>query len=221
MKTVWKWTKVLLKQATTLAGALLLTLALFMVLPIMQVISQAAVADTMLLPVDTALPPPPPPVVEEQTEEQPQEEQERPPELTETAPPLDLAQLEMSLESSFSGDYAIADFGIKLTAVVTETKQVEELFSVADLDQKPRAIYQPGPALNNQLRQKAPGTVNVLFVVDEHGKVENMTVQTSSDKSFEAAALSAVKQWKFEPGRRNGQAVRFRMRVPITFPKDR
>jgi protein TonB len=61
----------------------------------------------------------------------------------------------------------------------------------------------------------------VLFVVDEHGKVENMTVQSSSDKSFEGAALSAVKQWKFEPGRRNGQAVRFRMRVPITFPKER
>jgi protein TonB len=36
---------------------------------------------------------------------------------------------------------------------------------------------------------------------------------------FEAPALKAVKQWKFEPGKKNGKAVRFRMRVPITFPK--
>jgi protein TonB len=31
--------------------------------------------------------------------------------------------------------------------------------------------------------------------------------------------MKAVKQWKFEPGKRKGQAVRFRMRVPITFPE--
>ncbi len=35
----------------------------------------------------------------------------------------------------------------------------------------------------------------------------------------DSAALTAVKQWKFEPGKRNGKAVRFRMRVPISFPK--
>jgi len=43
-------------------------------------------------------------------------------------------------------------------------------------------------------------------------------VQSSPDPVFERPALTAVKQWKFEPGKRGGQAVRFRMRVPITFP---
>jgi protein TonB len=49
--------------------------------------------------------------------------------------------------------------------------------------------------------------------------VENPLVQSSSNPAFEAPALAAVKQWKFEPGKRNGEPVRFRMRVPITFPK--
>jgi protein TonB len=44
-------------------------------------------------------------------------------------------------------------------------------------------------------------------------------VQSSSDPVFEAPSLAAVKQWKFEPGKRNGKPVRFRMRVPITFPE--
>ena len=35
----------------------------------------------------------------------------------------------------------------------------------------------------------------------------------------EKPALAAIKQWKFEPGKRSGQPVRFRMRVPITFPE--
>jgi len=44
-------------------------------------------------------------------------------------------------------------------------------------------------------------------------------VQNSTDPIFEGPALAAIKQWKFEPGKRKGEPVRFRMRVPITFPK--
>jgi len=32
-------------------------------------------------------------------------------------------------------------------------------------------------------------------------------------------AINCVKSWKFEPGKRNGEPVRFRMMAPITFPK--
>jgi protein TonB len=55
--------------------------------------------------------------------------------------------------------------------------------------------------------------------VDRDGRVRNAKVLSSTDPAFEGAALSAVKKWKFEPGKRKGQAVRFRMRVPVTFPK--
>jgi len=62
--------------------------------------------------------------------------------------------------------------------------------------------------------------VHVIFTVDESGRVETALVQRSTDSLFDNAALAAVKQWKFEPGTSQGQPVRFRMRVPITFPKD-
>jgi len=96
---------------------------------------------------------------------------------------------------------------------------VDAIFSIADLDQKPRVVYQPGPILTREMRQKAPGTVYILSLVDERGSVVEPRVQQSSDPVFEKPALGAVKQWKFEPGKRGGKAVRFRMRVPITFPK--
>ncbi len=140
--------------------------------------------------------------------------------MLEETPPLDLSQLELALNTGFTGDWTAGDFGVRLnTAAASDSASVDALFSLADLDQKPRAIFQPGPVLTPQLRQRSPGTVYVIFIVDERGRVENPSVQSSTDPIFDTAALNAVKQWKFEPGKRNGQAVRFRMRVPITFPK--
>ncbi len=201
-------------------GAVVLTIVFFLVLPFMQSINKPPTNDLIVHTFDTArLEAPPPPPQEEKKKEP--EQEDKPPELTEVAPPLDLSQLELALnpntglsESAMGGDFAV-----KLNTVVSDSKSAEALFSIADLDEKPRVIYQPSPVLNKEVRQKAPGTVYILFIVDQSGRVENPIVQKSTDTVFEKPAMNAVKQWKFEPGKRNGQAVRFRMRVPISFPK--
>lgn len=201
-----------------ISGTMLLTLMLFLVLPLMQTISRPLNIDLMLQPVDTAYVPPPPPPPEPEPEEKPETE-EKPPELMEDSQPLDLAQLELALNSSFSDTWISGDFTVDLKTIISAGEGLDSLFSMADLDQKPRVIYQPGPILNAQVRRKAPGTVYILFIVDQNGRVENPMVQSSMDPIFEKPALNAVKQWKFEPGKRKGQPVRFRMRVPISFPK--
>ncbi|MGC9327724.1 MAG: energy transducer TonB, partial [Candidatus Hinthialibacter sp.] len=107
------------------------------------------------------------------------------------------------------------DFEIKLNNVAAASSAVDELFSIADLDQKPRVVYQSSPILTKEMRKKAPGKVYIVFIVDQNGRVENPKVQSSTDPVFETPALNAVKRWKFDPGKRNGKPVRFRMRVPI------
>jgi protein TonB len=190
----------------------------FLILPLMQTITQPRNMDMELQGIDTAnIPPPPPPPEPEQEEEK--EEEPPPPELAEEAPPLDLSQLELALNPGFGDGWMAGDFAVKLNAVASQDDALDAVFSMADLDQKPRVIYQPGPTLDAAARRKAPGTVYILFIVDQRGRVENPVVQQSTDPVFEKAALAAVKQWKFEPGKRNGQSVRFRMRVPVTFPK--
>jgi protein TonB len=174
--------------------------------------------------VNTALPPPPPPppVEEEKEEEKPEEEPPPPPKLAEETPPLDLSQLELALNPGTGGG-AGGDFEVRLpvggASGQGEGGDVDQLFSMSDLDQKPRVIYQPSPQTNAALQKLTPGTVTIVFVVDQRGRVENPIVQSSTNPAFETPALAAVKQWKFEPGKRNGEPVRFRMRVPITFPK--
>ncbi len=217
-KSLWML-KELTHRLLVLLGAVGLTFLLFLVLPLMQTLSKPPATDMIVQSVDTAkLDAPPPPPQEEPEKETPQEE--TPPELNEEAPPLDLSQLELALNPGISEGWTTGDFAVKLNTVVSSGESgVDALFSVADLDQTPRVIYQPGPMLTKELRKKAPGTVYIIFVVDQEGRVENPMVQKSSDPIFEKPALNAVKQWKFEPGKRNGKPVRFRMRVPFTFPK--
>jgi protein TonB len=95
------------------------------------------------------------------------------------------------------------------------------LASIADLDQRPRPTYRVGPRMTAKLRKRTPGKVYVIFIVDEQGRVVNPKVERSSDPIFNQPAINAVKRWRFEPGKRGGRSVRFRMRVPITFPKSR
>jgi len=211
-------------RLATAVSAIVLALAFFLVLPLMQSINQPPTEDVMIHgAVDTATPPPPPPPPEEEPEEEEQREEPPPPELQAEAVPLDLSQLELALNPPMGDGWLGGDFQVKLGASAlgggSAEEDVDALFSIADLDQKPRVVYQPGPVLSADVRKKAPGTVYVLFVVDQDGRVADPAVQKSTDPVFERPALSAVKQWKFEPGKRNGQAVRFRMRVPITFPE--
>ncbi len=206
-------------------GAIGLTFAFFIVLPLMQTISQPPTDDLVLQTVNlTNVPPPPTPPPEEEPKEEPPSE-DKAPELAEAAEPLDLSLLELALNPGFGdASFGGGDFAVRLNTVVTaaggdDAASVDAIFSIADLDQKPRVIYQPGPVLTREIRQKAPGTVHILFLVDERGSVVEPRVQQYTDPVFEKPALGAVKQWKFEPGKRAGKAVRFRMRVPITFPK--
>ncbi len=185
----------------------------------MQTITQPRDMDMELRDTDIANVPPPPPPPEPEKEEQ-KEEEPPPPELADEAPPLDLSQLELALNPGFSeGWMGGGDFAVKLNTGLAKDDTLDSVFSMADLDQKPRVIYQPGPTLDAAARRKAPGTVYIIFIVDQRGRVENPMIQKSTDPVFEKPALAAVKQWKFEPGKRNGQPVRFRMRVPVTFPK--
>jgi protein TonB len=210
----------LLHAAAVVVGSLQLTLLCFLVLPLMKSIAKPVDADLLLRSMSTAEIPPPPPPPEQPPEDEPEPE-EPPPQLAEEAPPLDLSQLELALDPG-SGGWGAGDVAVQLdTALATDQSATDQLVDLSELDQAPRAVHQPSPMLNAQVRQRAPGTVYVIFLVDERGRVEDAMVQSSSDPVFEAPALSAVKQWRFEPGMRAGKPVRFRMRVPITFAKSR
>jgi TonB family protein len=95
----------------------------------------------------------------------------------------------------------------------------DAVFSIAEIDQPPRATLQGAPMYPATMRgKKVEGVVTLLFIVDASGKVTSPRVESSTHANFEAPALDAVKKWKFEPALRAGQRVPCRMRIPIRFP---
>jgi TonB family protein len=94
----------------------------------------------------------------------------------------------------------------------------EIVFELKDLDQTPRASLQVGAVYPGELKTKGiEGWVDVAFTVDSNGLVQNVRALSSSQREFEAAALTAVQKWKFQPGRKGGRDVAVNMAVQIKF----
>jgi protein TonB len=196
-------------------GAFGLTLLCFLVLPLLQAITKSEKADLELRDASVAELPPPPDVEEEPEKEE--EKEEPKPELDEPIEPLDLSQLELALNPGLSAGDLTGDFTIQVPGLGGKGNGMDDLFSLADLDQPPRAVYRQQPRVTAAMRKRMPATVYLLFTVDENGRVEDPIVQDSDDAIFNGAALAAVRNWKFEPGKRGGQPVRSRTRQPMTF----
>ena len=91
-------------------------------------------------------------------------------------------------------------------------------FEIGELDNRPNAIRKVAPEYPyEQKRLKIDGWARVVFVVDELGQVREAEIEAASDPAFGEAALKAIRNWRFDPGIKDGQAVRARMRQPFTF----
>jgi protein TonB len=203
----------LVRLVALLTGGLLLTLAYFMVLPFLQTLGRPPDEQLQVRSIGVVEEPPPPPQIMEEVEPEEEEKPELDP-LDEQ--PLDLSELELALNPG-GGDWG-GDIAISLDRHIAKAGKENAVFSMGDLDQKPRAIYQPAPSYPPELHKKGiEGTVYVIFIIDQNGRVTNAKVQKSTHQAFERPALTAVRKWKFDPGKRGGKAVQFRMRVPITF----
>lgn len=64
---------------------------------------------------------------------------------------------------------------------------------------------------------KREGRVTVQLTVDEEGRVGDVEVVASTDPAFDAPAIAAVRQWKFQPARESGQPVPCALRYQLPF----
>jgi protein TonB len=86
------------------------------------------------------------------------------------------------------------------------------------LDNPPQTRVQTAPAYPPNARATGlGGEVWVEFAVDESGRVLHPRVVRSNDPIFDEPTLRAVAKWRFEPGRKSGRPVSFRMIVPVTY----
>ncbi|MCI0536786.1 MAG: energy transducer TonB, partial [Verrucomicrobiales bacterium] len=159
-----------------------------------------------------------PPPVEEETTPPPEAEKppEAPPEPTLAETPQQIP-LSADLEVAAGAGGALAGFG-EVRALTAIEGVKDEAFDVADLEKRPEAVSQIPPTYPPELRKaRIEGSVTLVFVLSEEGRVEEPRVENSSRPEFEKPALEAIRKWRFRPGMKDGQAVRTYIRIPMKF----
>jgi len=195
-------------------GALAITLAVFLVLPLTQMVSSYAPRELLVSRLDTTVlqspndleesPPPPP-------DEPPPDEP--PPPLADAEQPLNL-NVDLDLVVGSGGAMAMAGFG----SGESVAEQMAQALDISDLDKPPSVVSSVPPTYPAALRRaRIEGTVVLVFVLNETGRVEDPRVESSSQAEFEQPAVDAVRRWRFRPGEKDGEAVRTYMRLPIRF----
>src|SRR5208337_2174491 len=82
----------------------------------------------------------------------------------------------------------------------------------------PKALYAPDPEYSEEARKaKYQGTVVLWLVVDANGRPQQIRIQRALGMGLDEKAIEAVKLWKFDPARKDGQAVPVMINVEVNF----
>jgi len=92
------------------------------------------------------------------------------------------------------------------------------VFRVGGGVSSPELVYKVDPEYSEQARKsKYQGTVVLNLVVQRDGSVRDIRVMTSLGMGLDEKAIEAVKQWRFRPGQKGGQAVDVSAVIEVTF----
>jgi len=82
----------------------------------------------------------------------------------------------------------------------------------------PKAIYTPEPEFSEEARKaKYQGVVSLDIVVGADGRVHNARVVHSLGMGLDEKALETVRQWKFDPAKKDGRAVACAFIIEVDF----
>lgn len=90
--------------------------------------------------------------------------------------------------------------------------------SLKDVDEQPSPIKRIPPRYPQKWRAaKLEGAAKVWFIVDKEGNPIQVQVEEATNWDFAKAALDAIKQWEFTPGKINGEPVNTQITLPLTW----
>jgi TonB family protein len=82
----------------------------------------------------------------------------------------------------------------------------------------PRPVFSPDPEFSEEARRnKFQGNVVLRIVVGADGRTHDVAVLRSLGMGLDEKAIEAVRQWRFEPGTKDGQPVPVEVNIEVTF----
>jgi TonB family protein len=82
----------------------------------------------------------------------------------------------------------------------------------------PRAKHSPPPEYSKEARRaKYQGTCVLWLIVGADGTPRNIRVARALGQGLDEKAIEAVKKWKFDPARKDGQPIAAEINVEVSF----
>lgn len=113
--------------------------------------------------------------------------------------------------------------GMKIAApAVVKGPPLQTEFEIGDVDATPMPTVKLEPVYPYRARRmNTTGSVDIRFLVDSTGTVQTLEILKADPEGiFEDSVRQAVTRWKFQPGRKDGKAVKTWMVTTITFELD-
>jgi TonB family protein len=90
------------------------------------------------------------------------------------------------------------------------------IYTMQDKDvTAPVVVRQRMPNLTPAMKLQARGRGVVEVVIDELGRVTNVTIRESIHPMYDAELLAAGREWKYQPATFSGKPVRYRKMIQI------
>jgi TonB family protein len=99
-----------------------------------------------------------------------------------------------------------------------QTTENDSVYEIGNGVTPPKGTYMPNPEYSEEARKKKiSGTVLVAMVVTPDGKVRDVTVIKSLERSLDQQAIAAVRTWTFERATKDGNRLAVPVRAEVSF----
>lgn len=152
---------------------------------------------------------------------EPMEQVTAPSEMNLDAPALemDMPSMDMEMSPQVAGTIPIAGLS-EIAAPSAHVAPSGGALTLGEVDELPRALYAPPPLYPMDAKAKdREYEVKVRIILRKDGtvgKVEPL-YETPESAPFHAAAVEAIKHWRFIPCKKGGKAVQCMADQPVTF----
>jgi len=114
-----------------------------------------------------------------------------------------------------SGGVAGGIAGVRTVAAGPQTPRV---YKVGGGVSAPKVVHKVDPQYTKDARDaKIEGTVVVQTEIHTDGRAHNISVVKSLDPGLDHNAIDAISQWKFEPGKKDGEAVAVTATIEVNY----
>jgi periplasmic protein TonB len=205
--------------SATIASGLIVSLLVFLFVPLLQMY-EPEIVDLHVLDEVVEATLPPPPEQEEMPELEPEEA--RPPELNTPPPPKPtLEQLEVNLNPGLGDDFTIG-VGLDLGFETESAEQLMDLFGFSDLDETPRIVRERSIVYPRNYRAiRGVANAKLLITVASDGSVQVDKVLECTHQELALAIVKMANGTRFSNPLKDGKPVRASYEWPLIVPLGR